>query len=42
MRNASLMSRFNITGAPTMFFPSGARISGAIPAEQLEELLQEQ
>ena len=42
MRNASLTSRFNITGAPTMFFPSGARISGAIPAEQLEELLQEQ
>lgn len=42
MRNASLMSRHNITGAPTMFFPSGARISGAVPAAQLEELLQEQ
>lgn len=41
-RNAALMNKYNITGAPTLFFPSGARISGAVPAAQLEELLQEQ
>ena len=39
-RNARLMSRYNITGAPTLFFPSGDRMTGAMTPEQLESRLQ--
>ncbi len=40
-RNYELSHRFNVTGAPTMFFPSGERYTGAITTAQLEQLLAE-
>lgn len=38
-RNYQLAKMHGITGAPTMFFASGLRISGAMPAEMLEQAL---
>lgn len=41
-RNLSLAGRYNVTGAPTFFFPTGDRYTGAVSAEQFSELLTEQ
>ena len=38
-RNLKMVRRLGITGAPTLFFPSGDRMTGAMSAMQLEELL---
>ena len=38
-RNLQLTGRYNITGAPTFFFPTGDRMTGAVSAEQFESLL---
>lgn len=38
-RNYQLAMSHGITGAPTIFFPSGLRISGAMPAAMLEQAL---
>lgn len=38
-RNLQLAGRYGITGAPTFFFPSGERLTGAVPAQQFEEML---
>lgn len=38
-RNLALMNRFHISAAPTFFFKSGVRTTGAMPAAQLEELV---
>ncbi|MDO5532660.1 DsbC family protein [Sutterella sp.] len=40
-RNLSLAGRYNITGAPTFFFPSGERMTGAVSADQFEEILRD-
>lgn len=37
-RNMELAVRNNVRGAPTMFFPNGTRLNGAISAEQLESV----
>lgn len=34
--------RLQVTGTPTLFFPDGKRVPGAIPAERLEQMLAEQ
>lgn len=41
-RNLALTGRLNITGAPTFFFPTGDRLTGAVPVEQFEAILAEQ
>lgn len=41
-RNLRLSSRFNITGAPTFFFPSGYRHTGAVTAVEFNRLLDQQ
>ena len=41
-RNLSLAGRYNVTGAPTFFFPTGDRMTGAVPASQFERILAEQ
>ncbi len=38
-KNLEFARKNNITGTPTLFFASGARIPGAVSAEQLEKLL---
>lgn len=40
-RNLALATRFSITGAPTIFFPSGDRSTGALSAEQLRSALEQ-
>ena len=35
-RNLQLTGRYTITGAPTFFFPTGDRLTGAVSAEQFE------
>ena len=37
----ALGRKLNVTGTPTLFFPNGKRVPGAIPAQQLEQLLAE-
>jgi thiol:disulfide interchange protein DsbC len=37
----ALGRQLNVTGTPTLFFPNGKRVPGAIPAQQLEQLLTE-
>ncbi|MDO4905692.1 MAG: DsbC family protein [Lautropia sp.] len=34
--------KLQVTGTPTLFFPDGKRVPGAIPAERLEQMLAEQ
>ncbi len=41
-RNLRLVGRYNITGAPTFFFPTGDRRTGAMPAEDFEAILAQQ
>lgn len=38
----ALGRKLQVTGTPTLFFPDGKRVPGAIPAERLEQLLAEQ
>lgn len=38
-KNLEFARKNNITGTPTLFFANGARIPGAVSAEQLEKLL---
>lgn len=38
-RNLQMVRKLGITGAPTFFFPSGDRMTGAMSAMQLEKLL---
>ncbi|MDO4681836.1 MAG: DsbC family protein [Lautropia sp.] len=38
----ALGRKLQITGTPTLFFPDGKRVPGAIPPERLEQLLAEQ
>ena len=40
-RNLSLAGRYNITGAPTFFFSSGDRMTGAVNADQFRSILAE-
>ena len=40
-RNLSLAGRYNITGAPTFFFPTGDRMTGAVSADQFRSILGE-
>ena len=37
----ALGRKLNVTGTPTLFFPNGKRVPGAIPVQQLEQLLAE-
>ena len=37
----ALGRELNVTGTPTLFFPNGKRVPGAIPVQQLEQLLAE-
>ena len=41
-RNLQLTGRYNITGAPTFFFPSGYRHTGAVTAVEFNRLLDQQ
>lgn len=41
-RNLRLAGRYSVTGAPTFFFPSGDRMTGAVTAGQFEAILAEQ
>ena len=41
-RNLKLAGRYSIGGAPTFFFPTGDRMTGAVSAEQFEGILAEQ
>ena len=41
-RNLQLAGRYGIGGAPTFFFPTGDRMTGAVSADQFEEILSEQ
>ena len=38
----ALGRKLNVTGTPTLFFPDGNRVPGAISPEQLEQLLDAQ
>lgn len=38
----ALGQRLQVTGTPTLFFPDGTRVPGAIPMEQLEQMLAKQ
>jgi thiol:disulfide interchange protein DsbC len=38
-RNTELGRKHRITGTPTLLFEDGARISGALPADQVEKRL---
>ncbi len=38
-RNSELGRRLRVTGTPTLIFPDGTRVPGALPAKQLEEYL---
>jgi thiol:disulfide interchange protein DsbC len=38
-RNTELGRRLRVTGTPTLIFPDGTRVPGALPAKQLEEYL---
>ena len=38
-RNLVLANRLNVTGAPTFFFKSGDRVTGAMAASQFEKLV---
>lgn len=40
-RVRELGRRLNVTGTPTMFFPNGKRVPGAVTLQQLEKLLDE-
>ncbi|MGE0797215.1 MAG: DsbC family protein [Lautropia sp.] len=40
-RNRALGQKLSVTGTPTLFFPNGKRVPGAIPVQQLEKLLAE-
>jgi len=40
-KNIELAKKLNVTGTPTFFLKDGRRISGALPAAELEILLQE-
>lgn len=40
-RNRALAQRLNITGTPTLFFPTGRRVPGAMQREPLEQALSE-
>ncbi len=40
-RNLTLAGRYNVTGAPTFFFPTGDRMTGAVSAEQFRDILAE-
>lgn len=41
-RNLSLAGRYNVTGAPTFFFPTGDRMTGAVSASDFAQILDEQ
>lgn len=38
-RNVALGRKHKITGTPTLIFPDGSRVPGALPAEEVEKLL---
>lgn len=38
----ALGQQLQVTGTPTLFFPDGTRVPGAIPLEQLEQMLDKQ
>ncbi len=38
-KNLALGQQLRVNGTPTMFFENGQRVSGAIPGEQLEQIL---
>lgn len=40
-RNLALAHRYNVTAAPTFFFKSGDRSTGAMPSYQLNKILEE-
>ena len=40
-RNRALAQRLNVTGTPTLLFPSGRRVPGAMQREMLEQALNE-
>ena len=39
-RNLELAHRYNVTAAPTFFFKTGDRSTGAMPAYQLNSILE--
>lgn len=41
-RNLSLAGRYNVTGAPTFFFPTGDRYTGAVSQAQFAQFLADQ